>query len=96
MISKEYLKSNIVGEIFNIGTGKPKQIKFIIKKIKKLINKGEPNYGKIKMRKDEIMKLYPNINKAKTKLNWKPKISFENGLKKTINYYHKLSHGKKS
>ena len=90
------LKSNIIGEIFNIGTGKPKQIKFIIKKIKKLINKGEPNYGKIKMRKDEIMKLYPNINKAKTKLNWKPKISFENGLKKTINYYHKLSHGKKS
>ena len=42
------------------------------------------------------MKLYPNINKAKTKLNWKPKISFENGLKKTINYYHKLSHGKKN
>ena len=90
------LKSNIVGEIFNIGTGKPKQIKFIIKKINKLINKGLPNYGKIKMRKDEIMKLYPNISKAKRKLNWYPKTSFENGLKKTINYYQKLSYGKKS
>ncbi len=90
------LKSNIVGEIFNIATGKPKQIKLIIKKINKIINRGVPNYGKIKMRKDEIMKLYPNINKAKTKLNWRPKISFEKGLKKTINYYQKLSYGKKS
>jgi nucleoside-diphosphate-sugar epimerase len=48
------------------------------------------------MRKDEIMKLYPNISKAKRKLNWNPKTSFENGLKKTINYYQKLSYGKKS
>ena len=90
------LKSNIVGEIFNIGTGKPKKIKDIIKKINKLINRGVPNYGKIKMRKDEIMKLYPNINKAKTKLNWNPKISFEKGLKKTLIYYQKLYHEKKN
>ncbi len=90
------LKSNIVGEIFNIGTGKPKKIKDIIKKINKLINRGVPSYGKIKMRKDEIMKLYPNINKAKTKLNWNPKISFEKGLKKTLIYYKKLYHEKKN
>ena len=89
-------EKQLYGEIFNIGTGKPKQIKLIIKKINKIINRGVPNYGKIKMRKDEIMKLYPNINKAKTKLNWRPKISFEKGLKKTINYYQKLSYGKKS
>ena len=90
------LKSNIVWEIFNIGTGKPKKIKDIIKKINKLINRGVPNYGKIKMRKDEIMKLYPNINKAKTKLNWNPKISFEKGLKKTLIYYQKSYHEKKN
>ena len=90
------LKSNIVGEIFNIGTGKPKKIKDIIKKINKLINRGVPSYGKIKMRKDEIMKLYPNINKAKTKLNWNPKISFEKGLKKTLIYYQKSYHEKKN
>ena len=34
------------------------------------------------------MKLYPDISKAKKKINWKPKISFEKGLKSTIKYYN--------
>ena len=31
--------------------------------------------------------LYPNISKAKLLLNWRPKVSFSQGLTKTINYY---------
>ena len=31
------------------------------------------------------MNLYPNINKAKAKLKWKPKITFEKGIKIVIN-----------
>ena len=41
------------------------------------------------MRKDEILKLYPDIEKIKTILNWYPKENFQNGLKKTIRYYSK-------
>ena len=33
------------------------------------------------------MTLYPNIRKAKKTLKWKPKISLNAGLKKTIKYY---------
>ena len=30
-----------------------------------------PQFDKIKLRKDEILKLYPNIEKAKKIINWK-------------------------
>ena len=62
-------------------------IKNVINLIKKKIKKGFPKYGKIKLRKDEISKLYPKITKIKKILNWKPKISFKNGLSKTIDFY---------
>ena len=56
---------------------------------KKIINSGNPIYGKIKFRKDEIKNLYPDINRAKTLLKWKPKVSIIKGLKLTINDYRK-------
>ena len=75
------------GEIFNIGNGKPKKIKKIIIRICKIIGGGKPQFGKIKYRKDENMKLYPNIKKAKTNLKWKPRVDFNKGLKLTIQSY---------
>lgn len=81
----------IEGQIFNVGTGKPKKIKDIISFIKKKTNGGTPKFGEIKFRKDEILKLYPNVSKLKKYLNWKPKISFQEGLTKTINYYNKIN-----
>ena len=84
------LKNNTTGEIFNIGHSKSIRIKDIIIKIKKMIKKGQPDFGKVKIRKDEIIKLYPNIDKIKKTINWKPKVSFNSGLKKTIKYYKKI------
>ena len=87
-IIKSLTNKNARGQIINIGSGKPRKIKNIINYIKKVSKGGYPQFGKIKLRKDEILKLYPNINKAKKKINWKPKISFEKGLKSTIKYYN--------
>mgnify|MGYP001201533324 CR=1 FL=1 len=75
------------GEIINIGSGNPIMIKSIIKNICNLVGSGEPLFGKISLRKDEIMELYPNISKATKLLRWKPKIKLISGLKKTIHYY---------
>ena len=86
-IIKSLLDRGADGNIINIGSGKPKKIKKIIEYIKFLTNGGYPQYGKIKLRKDEVLKIYPNIQKAKRKIKWKPKISFEKGLKKTIKFY---------
>ena len=76
-------KSSIKGEIINLGSGKPIKVKKLIKKIRLLIGQGSPQFGKIKMRKDELQKSYPSISKAK-KLNWRPKTSLDEGLKLTI------------
>ena len=76
------------GQIINVGTGKPKKIKNIIKYIKKILKGGHPLFGKIKLRKDESLKNYANINKAKKVINWKPRISFKKGLAQTIKYYN--------
>ena len=51
---------------------------------------GRPQFGKIKLRKDEISSLYPDITRAKKILNWKPKINLNFGLLKTVNYYKKM------
>ena len=50
---------------------------------------GKPNFGKIKLRKDEISKIFPDISKAKKILKWRPKIKFKKGLEETIRSYEK-------
>ena len=76
------------GEIINTGSGKTQKIKDVIKRIIKLCDGGRPNFGKIKLRKDESLKIYPSISKAKKLFNWKIKYDFITGLKKkTISYY---------
>ena len=40
------------------------------------------------MRKDEVMKLYPKINKVKKCFNWRPTTTLKSGIK-TIKYYKK-------
>ena len=77
-----------VGKIINIGSGSPKKIKDIIIFINKNIKKGTPLFGSIKMRKDEILHSYADINTAKV-LKWKPKINFNKGLLQMINSYAK-------
>ena len=76
------------GEIFNIGFGRPLKVRGIIDKILSYYKKGNPQFGKIKLRKEEQMKIYPDINKARRVLHWKPKINFIKGLSKTIQYYN--------
>lgn len=82
-------KNDLSGEIINLGSGKPTKIKKIIKSIINLVGSGRPMFGKIRFRKDEINKLYPNLNKAKKLINWAPKIDLNLGLKKTILFYKK-------
>ena len=76
-----------LGKIFNVGSGKPVTVKFIINKISKIIKRGKPQFNKIPFRKNENLKLFPSINKISKLLGWKPKTNLNQGLVKTINYY---------
>ena len=80
-----FLKIN--GEILNVGSSKNYKVKFIINKINKLIKKGSPQYGQIKLRKDEPLNLYPSLTKLKRYIKLNKETSITAGLKKTISYY---------
>jgi len=87
-IIKSLTSRNAKGQIINIGSGEPRVIKNVIEYIKRISKGGNPLFGKVKLRKDEILKTYPNITKAKNKINWRPKISFNKGLQSTIKFYN--------
>lgn len=86
-VLKVFKQKKAHGEILNIGYSKPLKVSYVIKKINKIIKFGNPQFGQIKLRVDEIKSLYPNINKTRKLLKWKPTIGFLSGIKKTIKYY---------
>ena len=60
----------------------------MINKICKILDSVRPQLGKIKFRKDEILKLYPSLNKVKKILSWQAQVNLDKGLKKTIKYFN--------
>ena len=58
-------KKTANGQIFNLGTGKPIKIKKLIILIRDKIGDGYPDFGKIKLRNEETLKIFPKINKIK-------------------------------
>ena len=87
LIMKIIKTTKIKSGIYNVGYGKPTKVKTVISLITSMIKKGNPLFGKVKMRKDETFSLYPKISKIIKTFNWKPSISIHQGLKKTINFY---------
>ena len=77
----------VKNDIINIGYGKCIKLKKIIQLVKRETKYLNPIYGSIPLRKHEPLKNYPNIKKAKKKLNWSPKISLHQGIRKTILFY---------
>ncbi|TGK30917.1 NAD-dependent epimerase/dehydratase family protein [Leptospira gomenensis] len=78
-----------IGEIFNIASGIPIQIKEVIRMISTLVGKGTPDFGALPYRTGENMSLYADITKAKRLLGWEPITRLETGLLQTINFYRK-------
>lgn len=89
MLAEKKFTNRKRARVFNFGTGKPIKIHDLVLKIIKLSKK---SIG-VKMEKppedrfNEIKKQYASIEKAKRELNWYPKISLNEGLKRTIKWY---------
>jgi UDP-glucose 4-epimerase len=79
-----------VGNIINIGSGSPLTIKEVALKTGSIMNKRNlVKLGMKEYRNNEIMHYSVDNSKAEKLLNWTPKISMDDGLKKTIEYYMK-------
>jgi len=75
----------------NIGSNKPIKIKNLVKKIHLLTNsKSKLQIGKINYRPNEIWKMQADNKFVINKIKWKPNVSFQQGLKISINWYRRF------
>ena len=77
------------GEAFNFGSKNIFSVLEVVKKIEEILNK-KISYKILNVAKNEIPKQYLNWSKVKTVLNWRPKHTFEQGVKKSFDWYQKL------
>ncbi len=85
------LKKDNSNIVFNFGTGKHYSNVEVIEKIIQLMDLKDLKPRIIQSsRKDEIMKQYVSVEKAKKYLHWEPQYSLEEGLKQTIKWYTNL------
>lgn len=75
-------------ELINIGRGKASSVKDVVRKIIEISGKNKS--VEFDTSKPTIkFNLAVNTDRARKKYNWKPKISLEKGIKKTISWYKK-------
>lgn len=74
------------GEVINLGNPDERTILEIATIIKQMIG-ANVNVVHEPLPEDDPLKRKPDISKAKALLNWEPKISLEEGLQKTIEYF---------
>lgn len=71
-------------EIYNLGSGASISVEQVINIIKKQSNSEVEFISRNIERENEINDVVADISKARDKLSWSPKISFDNGIKKII------------
>jgi len=75
------------GEIYNIGSKEEKQNIEVAKAILQLLGKGEELIEFVKDRPGNDFRYSLDTTKAKRDLGWEAKTSFDEGLKKTVEWY---------
>lgn len=85
--------SNTEGEIFNLGNSDEYKVKDLAEKIIQMTKSKSKTEYNGKFREDDPMRRQPDITKARKTFGWEPKVSLEEGLKKTIEYYKGLNLG---
>lgn len=86
ILAENLHRPEVKGEAFNFGSGKPIKVLDLFNMIIKL--SGKNLIPKIMSEaKNEIDRQYLATTKAERVLGWKPKWTFEEGLKKTIEWY---------
>lgn len=75
-------------EVVNIGSATEITIRDLVQKIHTLCDsKSELRIGAIPDRPTEIWRMCSDNKQAKSILNWTPKVSFDDGLKRTVEWY---------
>jgi len=82
-------KNVIPYDVFNIGSARPKHLKFFLKTIEKTLGK-KTNIKLMNLQKGDVYKTHANVNKLSRFINYKPEISLNRGIKNFIEWYIKF------
>ena len=76
------------GAVFNIGSGVGVPVREVVERLLRLLGDPvKPVFGAMPMRPDEIMEMSADITAAKMYLEWEPRTSLEDGLRRTIAWF---------
>lgn len=81
------IHSGTVGEVYNVGGHNEKTNLEVVKTIIKELGKSEDLINYVKDRPGHDMRYAIDPTKISHELGWQPKISFDEGIKKTIKWY---------
>ncbi len=80
-------RDKVVGETINLGTGIDTSINDIARKILHLLDVPESRIEYVTDRPGQVSRHISNKDKAKLLLDWETKISLDEGLKRTVDFY---------
>lgn len=83
----EVFTNGKTGEVYNIGGESEKMNIEIVKLLIEKLGKSEDLIKYVRDRPGHDKRYAIDNNKIKTELGWEPKVSFENGIQKTIDWY---------
>lgn len=86
-------QNGITGETYNLATGKGVRIGEVLETVAKILKIDcSPEFEEIRKRppSSEVMCLIGDASKAAKELDWQPKVKFEEGIKKTIEWFENL------
>ena len=84
------VKNNIGGEVFQIASNQETTITDLTIKINAILNQNGINDINVingDTRLGDVRRIYSDTSKAKNRLGWQPRVSQEEGLKKTVEYF---------
>ena len=81
------LQQGISGESYNISSSNEVNNLILVTKILEILNKSKENIQFVNDRPGEDIRYSLDSTKIHEKLGWKPKINFDEGLEKTIQWY---------
>ncbi len=87
-------KGPAAGEVFNIGTGREISLRNLVKKVEEILGHEIPiSPETLPYRGKEIRRYVGDHGKAAAELGWRPLVSLEEGLARTVEWYRAVSAG---
>ncbi len=83
----DILEKGEEGEIYNVGSGEERRNIDVVKSILSLLNKPESLIEFVKDRPGHDFRYSLNTDKIEKEIGWKAKVTFEEGIEKTVSWY---------